>query len=155
MSSATGTVLFLFRFFFRLETASNETRGFFALISEPARSQPCSTECVLFLPTERAPEDMLAEEKGLSHNHNDVTSPLFPRPTVTWTTIFKFNFWFGFRHSLFSFPHHLALFSLRKHSMSLLLPLAILSLSVIAAPISERVGHSSCYWRLKLILSQH
>jgi len=71
MSSTTGKVLFFVRFFFLdlLEGASDdEIRGFFELISRAERSPPCSRECVLFLFSGVAPEDIVAERKGLSHD---------------------------------------------------------------------------------------
>jgi len=65
MSSTTGTALFLARFLLgRLDGVSDEVRGFFALILGPERSPPCSEECVLFLLSGVALEDMEAERRG-------------------------------------------------------------------------------------------
>lgn len=77
MSSTAGTALFLFvRLFFpaRLEGASDEIRGFFALISATERSPPRSREWVLFLLSGVAPEDMIVERKSMSHDHVGVTT---------------------------------------------------------------------------------
>jgi len=85
MSSTTGTALFLVRFLLgRLDGVSDEVRGFFALISGPERSPPCSEEWVLFLLSGVAPEDMEAERRG-SELDRDYVTPSFPRPTVTCT----------------------------------------------------------------------
>ena len=80
MSSTTGTVLFFVRLLLgRLDGVSDEVRGFFALMSGPERSPPCSEECVLFLPSGVVPEDMEAEREGLCNDRDDVTSPLIPQ----------------------------------------------------------------------------
>jgi len=67
MSSTVDTALFFFvRLVFlpeRLEGASNEIRGFFALISITDRSLPRSRECVLFLLSGVVPEDMIVERE--------------------------------------------------------------------------------------------
>jgi len=71
MSSTTGMGLFFARLLLgRLGGVSDEVRGFFALISGPERSPPCSEECVLFLLSGVAREDMEAERKGLSYDRD-------------------------------------------------------------------------------------